>query len=236
MNISVIIPAYNEEANIEDTISLSLVALRPLFDNFEILIIDDASSDQTGEIANELASKHPEINVIHNPTNKGQGESLRIGFKQARYELVIHNAMDYPFDLINLEKMLPLILDADIVIAARKQRSGYSTYRKLASITNLTLLKLLFGLNISDYNFVQLYRKNVLDNIPIETHSTAFLTPEILIRAHDLGYRIKEIKIDYRPREKGEATSGKPSVILLSIRDMSRFWVKRVRNKRRGKR
>jgi glycosyltransferase involved in cell wall biosynthesis len=235
MSLSVIYPAYNEELNIRGTIQQSLDALHPRLDEFEILIIDDASKDQTGAIADELARQHSEITVLHNAINKGQGECLRVAFRQARHEWVIHNAMDYPFDLRDLDMILPLTQDADIIVAARKSRSGYSPYRKLASAVNLFLLNLLFGLGLHDYNFVQLYRKDVLNSVPVETNSTAFLTPEILIRAHDLGFRIREVEVEYHPRERGAATSGNPRVVLKSIRDMLRFWLK-YRSRRQASR
>jgi glycosyltransferase involved in cell wall biosynthesis len=228
MEISVIYPAYNEAGNIERTIRRSVEALRSLFDRFEIIIVDDASADETGEIAESLAAEHPEIKVIHNAANQGQGESLRIGFREASYDLVIHNAMDYPFDLKDLSKMLPLLDEADIVVAVRNRRTDYTLYRRFLSVMNLILLNLLFGLGLRDYNFVQLYRKKVLETVQVDARSTAFLTPETLIRAHDLGYRIKEVEIDYHPRERGVATSGRPRVLVSSLRDLLRFWLKRT--------
>jgi glycosyltransferase involved in cell wall biosynthesis len=231
MEISVIFPAYNEERNIRGAMSGALEALRPLFGGFEILVIDDGSRDATGKIADALAAEHPEIRVIHNPVNLGAGACVLIGFRQARCELVIHNAMDYPFDLRELAWMVPLMEDADIVVAARKSRAGYSLYRKLTSVVNVALLRLLFDLRLRDYNFTQLYRKSVLDSLEIEARSTAFLTPETLIRAHDKGYRIKEVEVEYHPRQAGVATSGSPRVIIRSLRDMLRFWYKRARER-----
>lgn len=227
MEITVIFPAYNEEENIRSAMQRALDSLRPRFDRFEVLIINDCSRDKTGAIADELAAKHPEIRVIHNPVNMGAGKSVWIGFENARYDLVIHNAMDYPFDLKDLDQMTPLLDSADIVVAVRKARAGYSPYRHLTSRVNLWLLQHLFDLKLRDYNFTQLYRKSVLDVVETETRSTAFLTPETMFRAHDLGFRIKEIDIDYHPRLAGVATSGKPKVIIQSMRDMFRFWFRR---------
>jgi glycosyltransferase involved in cell wall biosynthesis len=228
MEISVIFPAYNEEENIRATIGRAVEALRPLFARFEVLIVNDASRDRTGEIAEELAREHPQVRVMHNARNLGQGGSIVAGFREARYGLVIHNAMDYPFDLRDLAEMLPLLERADVVVAARDRRAGYSADRKLMSAVNRALLRTLFGLKLRDYNFVQLYRKEVWDTIRVESRSTAFLTPEALIRAHDMGFRIAELSTRYHPREKGVATSGTWRVISRSVRDMLRFWWKRT--------
>ncbi len=236
MELSVVFPAYNEEQNIRRTVSRSLDALRSLFNKFEIIIINDVSTDETGSIAEALAAQYPEVRVLHNPTNVGQGECQLIGFREARCDLVIHNAMDYPFDLRDLDKMLPLLDGADIVVAARARRAGYSLYRKFLSVMNVMLLRLLFNLQLRDYNFTQLYKKSVLDAVKVDARSTGFVIPETLIRAHDLGYRIAEVEIDYHPREHGVATSGRPSVVIRSLYDMLRFWLKRTKTRRKNNR
>ncbi len=227
MEITVIFPAFNEEENIRPAMQRALDSLRPRFNRFEILIIDDASRDGTPKIADELAAAHPEIRVIHNKRNLGAGHSVWVGFRNASCDLVIHNAMDYPFDLEDLDNMIPLLARADIVVAIRKERAGYTAYRKLTSKVNLALLNMLFGLKLRDYNFTQLYRKQVLDAVETTTRSTAFLTPETIIRAHDMGFRVAAVDIEYYPRVAGVATSGKPKVILQSMRDMFRFWIDR---------
>jgi glycosyltransferase involved in cell wall biosynthesis len=225
MEISVIMPAYNEEENIRRTLSRSLEALRELFKEFEILIVDDGSRDATGHIADELAALHPEIRVIHNQRNQGSGAAFVRGLEHVRGDLVTHNAMDYCFDLCDLRRMLPLLDEADIIVATRISRAGYTPYRKLISVVNVALLNMLFGLNLRDYNFVQLYKKQVVDAVKIASRGTSFVTPELMIRAHDLGFHLREIEIDYHAREFGVATSGNPKVIVKSIRDMFRFWL-----------
>lgn len=231
MEISVIFPAYNEGENVKATMARALEALRATCERFEIILIDDCSTDGTGRMADELATINPEIRVIHNAKNMGQGASIVTGFQHARYDLVLHNAMDYPFDLRDLAKMFPLLAEADIVVASRKDRAGYSPYRKVTSAVNLTLLHILFPLRLRDYNFVQLYPKSLWHAIQVEARSTAFLTPEALIRAHDMGYRVKEVEVEYYPRTCGVASSGRPKVIIHSLQDMFRFWWKRCRRK-----
>jgi glycosyltransferase involved in cell wall biosynthesis len=226
VRISVIFPAYNEQTSIERTMQRSLEALGSQFEQFEIIIVDDASRDRTGEIADQLAAAHPEIRVIHNAKNMGSGASLMVGVSAAQYDLVTHNAMDYPFDLRDLAKMLPLLKEADVVVAVRTRRAGYTLYRKFISFVNVTLLNLLFGMRLKDYNFVQLYRREALEAASPQTRSTGFVTPEILIRSHDKGFRIRQVPIDYHPRTDGVATSGSWRVIWSSTRDMLKFWWK----------
>ena len=222
--VTVLYPAYNEEAALQSTVERSVEALRTAFLDFEILVLDDASTDSTPQIAEELASRYPEVQVARNDRNLGQGGTLVRGFEMARTPLVIHNGVDYPFDLQDLPRLVAALEDADIVVAVRHARPGYTLTRRVLSLMNVALIRLLFGMRLRDYNFVQLYRREVLERVPFEARSTAFLTPEILIRAHDLGYRISEVEVEYHRRESGHATSGKPRVLLTSFRDMVRYW------------
>jgi dolichol-phosphate mannosyltransferase len=226
-SITVIFPAYNEEQNIRSAIARAVEAMRPRFQVFELLIIDDGSTDRTGEIAEDLASAHPEITVLHNRQNIGLGETLYRGFQCARGELVIQNAMDYPLDLRDLDKMIPLLEVADIIVATRKAYAGYSPYRKLTSRVNRLILRRLFDPKLRDYNYTQLFKREVLSAARPSSRSTVFIVPEIIIRAHELGFRIIELDIDYYPRVFGEATSGRPGIILRSLRDMCKFWIER---------
>ena len=140
--ITVIFPAYNEEQNIRRAIEQSMDAMASRFKSFELLIIDDGSRDNTGSIAEELAETYPQITVMHNERNMGLGESLYRGFQCAKGELVVQNAMDYPLDLRDLDKLLPVLNEADVVVAVRRAYAGYTPYRKLTSKVNRALLRL----------------------------------------------------------------------------------------------
>ena len=226
--ITVVYAAFNEEAALRTTIERSVEALRELFKSFEILLIDDCSRDRTGLIADELAEQYPEVLVMHNSRNLGQGETGRIGFQAANGDMIIGNAIDYPFDLRDLALMLPLLKDADIVVATRRERAGYSAYRILLSVVNVWLLNLLFPLGLKDYNFVQLYRRTVLERVKAKARSTGFIPPEILIRAYDQGFRIRSVEVEYHARTSGTATSGKLKVVLSSLHDLFSFWLERT--------
>jgi glycosyltransferase involved in cell wall biosynthesis len=228
-SITVIFPAYNEEQNIRGAIQSAMEAMLPRFNSFELLIINDGSTDKTGEIAEELARTYPgRITVLHNQRNLGLGETLYRGYESAYGELVIQNAMDSPLDLRDLDKMTPLLAEADVIVAVRTSHAGYSRYRLLTSKVNRALLRFLFRPRLRDYNYTQLFKKQVLQAARPTSRSTIFIAPEVLIRAHELGFRIKEIDIDYHPRLAGKATSGKPSVIIRSLIDMSAFWLKHL--------
>jgi len=232
MKISVILPAYNEQDNLAPTVERSVEALRERFEDFELIVLDDASTDRTLQVARELAAKHPQVRVLPNERNLGQGLSQLRGFREARFELVIHNGVDYPFDFRDLDKMLPLLDEADIVVAARTSRPGYTVYRRFLSWVNRMLLRALFPLRLSDYNFVQLYRCETLQVVgDVMATSAGFVVPEILFRARDLGYRIRQTPIEYHRRQRGVATVGNPRVVWRSFCDLFAFWWARARGR-----
>src|SRR5258708_39345485 len=190
MSISVIYPAYNEEQDIVSTIERSVAALIAITSDFEIIIVNDASRDKTGELADDLVRRHWQILVIHQPRNMGQGVGIITEFRAATKDLLIHNGVDYPFDLSDLKLMLPVLSNADIVVGVRKGRPGYTLYRTLLSIATVRLMHLFFNVRLRDYSFVQLYSRKVWQDIEVDARSTGFFIPEALIRAHDLGYRV----------------------------------------------
>ncbi|HOW70491.1 MAG TPA: glycosyltransferase [Phycisphaerae bacterium] len=224
MNISVVYPAFNEAGNIERTIARSLDALGGKFDQFELIIVDDGSTDATGAMAEQLARRHPEIVVLHNEHNQGLAPTLLRGLRRARFELVTYNGMDYPFDLADLPKMAALLDHADIVVASRMQHAGYTCYRKIISYTNRAMLRWLFNLPLRDFNFVQLFRKEVLDAVEVHSRSAGFVAPEIILRAHSQGFRIVSVDIAYYPRLAGEPSCGRPSVVLGSLWELLSFY------------
>lgn len=224
-SISVVFPGYNEEENIVKTISRAVCALENQFDDFEVIIVNDASTDKTLTLAQELAANDKRITVINNEKNLRQGASIFKGFAQARCDLITHNGMDYPFDLADLSQMLPFLEDNDIVVAARTSRPGYTPYRFVLSYANLFLLRLLFKLKLHDYSFIQVYKRHVVQSVHSKGRSTGFAMPELLFRAHNQGFKIAECPIEYLRREAGIARAGHPRVIIESLRELIAFWL-----------
>ena len=227
-SISAVFPAYNEEENILQTIPRAVSALENQFDDFEVIIVNDSSTDKTLTLAQELAANDKRIIIINNEKNLRQGASIFKGFAQARCDLVTHNGMDYPFDLSDLSLMLPLLEDNDIVVATRTSRPGYTPYRIVLSHANLFLLRLLFKLKLHDYSFIQVYKRHVLQSVRSKGRSTGFAMPELLLRAHNQGFKIAECPIEYLRREAGIARAGHPRVIIESLRELIAFWLEEI--------
>jgi glycosyltransferase involved in cell wall biosynthesis len=220
MKISAVYYAYNEENLVRETLLKSLEAMRTLGHPFEIIFIDDGSIDRTGQIAEELGRRYPEIKVYHHEKNCGTGISALRGLARAQGDLIIHNGIDYPFDLCDLRKMIPLTQEADAVVAVRKDYAGYTLRRRVISRINIALLRLLFPLRLRDYNFTQLYKRKVLSAVKVRSKSAGFVMPETLLRAHALGFKITEIEIEYHAREKGTALRGDTRLVWSALREL----------------
>lgn len=231
LSLSVVLPAYNEERLLAATLQRSVAALAHTVDQFEVLLIDDCSTDRTPGLADALGREFPQVQVVHNPHNLQQGGCLKLGFDLARYELVIHNAIDYPFDFADLPTVLQHFPEADVVVVTRASYPGVSAARRFVSWGNRSLIRRLFGLAITDYNFVQVFKRSVLMQQHCFSTSTAFMTAERIIRAHHAGYRVVAVEAEYRRRPVGVSSSGTLGVIANSLRDMARLWLElRVRS------
>lgn len=233
ISLSVIFPAYNEAGNIERTIPRAIASLREMVGRFEMLVIDDCSKDETFAMAETLVAKYPEIRLFKNEVNLRQGATLARGFALSSMEYVTHNAMDYPFHFEDLPRLLRHFPSADVVVASRKTYPGTSRGRRMVSWTNRALIRGLFGTRIVDYNFIQIYKRSVLDALPRLSTATSFITPEIIVRAHRSGLRVVEEVVDYHRRETGTPSSATTRNIEQALRDMIRLRVELAREQRR---
>lgn len=222
MNLSVVIPAYNEEETLEMIASSTIEALKGLVKDYEIIIVDDGSIDNTREIAEHLSKNNEKIRVIHHPFNIGFGGSQKSGYTSAKFEYVTLVPADGQFPLSCLEQYLSCANDADMVMGQRINRQD-SFGRKFNSKIYHTLLRRLFNLNFKDIAWVKLFKKDVLNHISIETRG-AFVEAEIVIKAHHLGYKIKEIKVPHAARIAGKAKGDSMMVIIGTVFSLFRLW------------
>ena len=229
LRVAVVFPSFNEEANLESTLERAFNALEALDMPYEVVVVDDASTDGTPEVLRALAATRPWLEVVRNPVNMGAGTSVLIGLKRASADIVIHNSMDYPFDLLNLGDVLPLFPRCDVVAVVREDRSAHSAFRKLTSWVHHWLVRLLFRVPFRDMNFVQSHSRAAIAELSPRARSPAFVTPELLIRAQDLGMKVGQVKATFYPRAQGRSSYGKPRDILWTLSDMLSFWWERGR-------
>jgi len=226
-SLTIFFPAWNEEDTIERAVVAAAEAAEDLIEEgeiswYEVLIIDDASTDATARVADELAAKDDRIRVVHHPQNRKLGGSLKTGFAEARGEIVLYTDADLPFDMAELAKAVRLlrIYEADIVSAFRFDRTGEGPRRLVYSYVYNHLVQLLLGLRLRDMNFAfKLVRRRVLDNVTLESEGS-FIDVELLARAQRLGFHIVQFGVDYFPRTRGISTLSSNAVILKIINEM----------------
>lgn len=223
-SISVIIPAYNEEENLEKAVARTVSVLQGLGREYEVIIVDDGSADRTAEIADGLASHYDGVWAIHQQ-NKGFGGAVLKGLGEARHQLITYNSADSQFDIGELDRLLAVVKDADMVLGYRTQRSDYSLYRRINSLAYTILLRLLFGLRFRDVNWIHLYRREVFDKVTV-TSTGVFFCAEVVIKAFKAGLRIAQVETSYYPRMGGVARGGKITVVAKTFADMLRTWRK----------
>jgi glycosyltransferase involved in cell wall biosynthesis len=189
---------------------------------FDILVIDDASTDDTGAIADKLAAEDRRVGVIHHAKNRKLGGSLKTGFAEATGDLILYTDADLPFDMAEVSKAVRLlrIYDADIVAAYRLDRTGEGPRRLVYSYAYNHLIQLLFGLRLRDMNFsFKLCRRSVFDRVELKSEGS-FIDVELLARAQRLGYEIVQFGVDYFPRTRGISTLSSNAVILHLVSEM----------------
>ncbi len=218
-SISVFFPCYNEQDNINRTVEGALGVLEELGADFEVIIVDDGSSDATGQIADEIAGRDSRVKVVHHPTNLGYGGALQSGFKAATKQLVFYTDGDGQFDIDEMPPLLPLMSQYDIVTCYRLNRQD-SLVRKINAWCWTKLVCLLFSMKIRDIDCAfKLYKREIFDNIKMSS-SGALIDAEILARAVRRGYTIIQKGVHHYPRMAGTQTGANLRVILRAFKEL----------------
>ncbi|MBN1788301.1 MAG: glycosyltransferase family 2 protein [Sedimentisphaerales bacterium] len=218
-SLSVFFPCYNEQDNVEKTVQSALDCLSPLSIDFELIIVNDGSKDDTAQIADNIATKNDRIKVVHHGTNKGYGAALQSGFAAASKEYVFYTDGDGQFDIRELPQLFKYMADYDIVSCYRIKRQD-SFIRKLNAFGWTTLGRLLFRMKIKDVDCAfKLYKRKIFDDIKLQS-SGALIDTEILARATRKGYKIFQVGVHHYPRTAGQQTGAKLSVILRAFKEL----------------
>ena len=225
--LTVIIPAYNEAAQVAESIGRICDKLNSMSIGFEVIVVDDASSDATGEIVDALAAECSTVRVLHHTVNRGIGASFLSGVRIARGEFVILIPADLAVDLDELRRYLALTRTADIVVGVcGPNRTDYSVFRRVLSRANVFLIRTLYRMPQRQFNYINMYRASLLRRMNVEYAKSAFFFAEILIKATSLDARIVEVDVRYVPRQSGTATGSNLRFIALTGRDMLSFWTR----------
>ena len=219
--VTVIVPAYNESATIEDVVRGIAGVLGRWPGSHEIIIVDDGSRDRTGEIAADLADELAVVRVVQLPQNRGYGAAQQTGIAHARGELVCLLPADGQIPPAALDVYLRAAPDADVVIGAYRVRAD-STARRLSSWIYRTVVWMLFGFSVRNINAPKLYRRAHLTELPLRS-TGGFADAEIVIQLHARGRSFTEVEIDCLPRTAGQSSVGWRAAVFALV-ELVRFW------------
>ena len=224
--VSLVMPAYNEEAGIRPAVAETCAALAELADDFEVLVVDDGSGDGTAAAVAELAASQPQVRLLRHAHNRGYGAALRTGFEAARFERVAFTDADAQFDLSDLGCLLPLSDHYPLVVGWRQGRQDPWRRRFLSFGFNL-LARSLLGTRVRDCDCaLKVFRREALAGLLPETNNY-FINAEMLTKACQQGLAVAEVGVRHRPRLRGVSKVSLFEVPRM-LATLLPFWWSRV--------
>jgi len=226
--ITVFFPAYNDAATIGALVTEALNVLPTLTDDFEVIVVNDGSTDGTRAQLDALANSHPELRIIHHSHNQGYGAALRDGFVAAQKDLVFYTDGDGQYDVRELLVLYPLLTpEVDVVNGFKIKRSD-NRKRKVIGTFYSWLARLFFLLPISDVDCdFRLIRRNAVAPLKLTVTSGAICV-ELVHQLHRSGCRFAEAPVHHYPRPHGRSEFFTPGRVIHTAFDFLRLWVRAV--------
>ena len=225
-SISFVYPMYNEKDNIEEMIFRTMAVAPDLADDYEIVIVDDASTDGCGEMVDKISLQHPQVRCIHHPVNRKLGGALKTGFAAATKSMALYTDSDLPIDMNDIKLALPYMEHADLLIGYRLVRTEGLRRRVISRAYN-GLIKRVFGLRVRDVNFAfKVLRRPLLDKLELRSEGS-FIDAEIILEARRLGFRVREVGMMFYQRTAGKSSLAGTGVILKILQELVEYWNRR---------
>lgn len=226
-SLSVVIPAYNEEKNTARCLERVSAVLNKSTYDWEIIFVNDGSSDKTGDIAKSYLAKIKNLHVVDNRPNRGYGGSLRSGFDRATKEFIAWVPADNQFDFTQIK----LLIDkqhqtgADIVSGIREKGGVDPIHRKINRWGWNLVIRILFGKLVTDIDCgFKLLRREVLSHVKLTSERGAMIDTQLFAGAKARGYKFAEVPLTHLPRKAGSSTGANLQVIVQSFIDLFKFW------------
>ena len=222
-SVSFVLPAFNEEGNITKAIERTVTVASRYCSAFEVIVVDDGSSDRTAELVSECADLHPEVRLVMHDSNRGYGSALRSGFSDAALDFVFFTDSDNQFDMDEFPLLLAWADQADVVAGYRRVRQD-PVMRRLDAWAWNRLVRALFYVPVRDIDCAfKLFRRRALVAIEIESRG-AMINTEIMVKLARQGSAVIEVGVTHLPRTAGSAQGAKPAVILRAFREVTTMY------------
>jgi len=221
-SVSLVIPAYNEEAAIESVIDRAAAVLARTVSDHELIVLDDASTDGTWAVIERARQRCPSMRTERHATNQGIAATFEDLYRLASKDFVFLISGDGQFPPETLEKCTPLLDRYDIIICKRVVKQ-YTPYRHAISFAFRWVPKLLFGVDAIDPGGIKCMKREIIQQIPVQSTSV-FVESERIIRAVKRGYRLTSVDMEQAPRIGGQAKGARLSTLLGAVRDMTTCW------------
>jgi glycosyltransferase involved in cell wall biosynthesis len=223
-SVSIVIPAYNEQENVKAAVENVSASAEQLKLDYEILLVNDGSRDQTGEIAKtELAPRIPNFRLVEHFPNRGYGGALKAGFATATKELIVFIPADNQFDFSEVPLLLDQMTPETMIVSGRRVKRQDNFLRRLNGLGWNSVVRILFGYLIKDIDCgFKVLRRDLLNHIHLESNG-AMIDTELLAETRARGYKIVEVPVTHLPRTAGSPTGANLKVIFRAFRDLFKF-------------
>jgi glycosyltransferase involved in cell wall biosynthesis len=217
--LSIVLPCFNEEANIREAVRQATEAATIFSDRHELIVVDDGSRDQTAPIAAQIAAGDRRVRLVLHSENLGYGAALRSGIRAARLPWVLLTDADLQFDLSEIGDFLPFAESSDLIIGYRILRQDPFGRRACGAGWNW-LMRRVLDIPVHDVDCAfKLVRKDLLDGIELVSGG-AMISAELIAKSMQSGARLTELGVHHRPRSAGEQSGANPRVVLRAFREL----------------
>jgi glycosyltransferase involved in cell wall biosynthesis len=215
--------ACNEEAIVDAFVSKTDADLRRVSDDYEIIVVDDGSSDRTLERLRALQASVPALRVVTHGRNRGYGSCFRTTIGMATKDVILWNTVDMFYDTAELPRFLQHLDRFDLIQGVRTDLDANPWKGKLTTFVNYWLIRALFRIPMSEFQNVKVLKRSVMDGIQLQAAS-GFVNPEIAIKAYYLGARIKEVEMTFHPRRGGGSKGAPVRLLWRTLQDVFGLW------------
>lgn len=223
-SLTVFFPAHNEVDNIGTLVRATDETLSKLVADYEIIVVNDGSTDGTRELLDNLAREVTRLRPVHHERNTGYGGAVRTGFESATKELVFFSDGDGQFDIREIEKFLAEIDQYDAILGYRIDRKD-PFHRKMFAKCWGMLIRILFRFRVRDLDCAfKMFHRSLLEGMKLQAEG-AMVTVNLLANLQKKKFRYKEIGVHHYPRTAGVQSGGSPKVILRAFRELfNLYW------------